>query len=171
MATAEGTEINLTDIWLRRDPARWFAGIMSGLLAGAVMLAFAMVVSAVTGNELWYPVKIPAIPFLGAAATDIGMHMTPIIVGILVHEALCAFLGFVFAHFTGTNSLSALLAMGLVWGIFSWIFLFNLFFQSFPEISALSLHRGVALFTHLAFGLALTSVAFFDRAIRGNDKR
>lgn len=168
--SAVDNEINLTDIWLRRDPARWVAGIMAGLLAGAVMLVLAMVLSAAFGQEFWFPAKVAAIPFLGPEAADIGMNIPVLVTGMIVHAALCAFLGLVFAHFTGTNSLPALLGVGLTWGVFSWIFIYNLFVQSFTEISALSLPRGAGFFIHLAFGLSLTSVAFFDRAIRGSKR-
>ena len=146
--TTTETEINLTDIWLRRDPARWVAGIMAGLLAGAVMLGFAMVVSAAFGQEFWYPAKIPAVPFLGAAATDIGMHVSAIVTGIVVHEVLCAFLGLVFAHFTGTNSLPALLGMGVTWGLGT--FVASFFFAYRHDL----IRRGTTLcFTTLLFAV------------------
>jgi hypothetical protein len=56
--------------------------------------------------------------------------------------------------------------MGLTWGAFSWIFLNNLFSPSFLSIRALNLPNSAAFFTWMVYGVALTSVAFFDKALR-----
>jgi len=164
----ESGDTNLVEIWLRRDPIRWLAGAMAGLFAGIVMIGFAMVLCVVLGTEVWFPIKLAALPILGSSATEYGMHVPAILVGLVTLEALAAFLGVIYAHFTGTNSLPALLAMGFVWGTFSWIFINNLFMQSFTTISALRIAPGVVFPIVVVFGLSLTSVVFFDRALRGN---
>jgi hypothetical protein len=115
------------------------------------------------GLEAFYPVKIPAIPLLGAEAMVLGPQLSALVTGLAVHLLLSAVLGIAYAHFTVTNTLLPLLGAGFVWGTFSWIFIFNLFIQSFTEINALQLPRGPALFVCLAFGFALSSVRWFDR--------
>lgn len=170
-STTESGEFDIVEVWLRKDPKRWIAGALAGLFATVVMLAFAMVLYAALGMEAWFPVKMAALPFLGNAATEFGMNAGAIICGFLAHAALGVILGMIFAHFTGTNSLPALLGMGFVWGVFSWIFVHNLFIQSFTAIKASHLSPGTNFFVTLVFGLALTSVAFFDRALRGGDRR
>ncbi len=154
-------------IWLRKDPIRWVAGGIAGLFAGLVMLGFAMLVAVMVGEELWFPAKYAALPVLGSEATRLGFELRPILTGVFVHEALCLVLGVAYAHFTGTNSLVALLGAGFVWGTFSWVFISNLFLQSFRSMNAVQIPSGVMLPLNLAFGLALASVAFFDRALRG----
>ncbi|NDD93156.1 hypothetical protein EBZ37_13890, partial [bacterium] len=72
--------------------------------------------------------------------------------------------------FTGTNSFAPLLGMGLTWGAFSWIFINNLFAPSFLDIRALNISNGAAFFVWMVYGISLTSVAFFDRAVRPRSK-
>jgi hypothetical protein len=104
---------------------------------------------------------------LGPTATEIGTNMNGVFAGLFLVEALAAFWGFVYAHFVKTNSLGALLAMGLVWGVFGWIFHWNLYFHSIKTILYAQVSPGAAFPVFLAYGLSLTSVAFFDRAFRG----
>lgn len=167
MAKVEPEEMDLVAIWLRRDPVRWIAGILAGAFAGGLMLVFSMVLAAVLGAELWLPAKLPALPFLGADALEIGMNMKAILIGIVVHELLCSFWGLIFAHFTGTNHLPALLGVGFTWAAFSWIFMNNLFFPSFRDFYVAQIPQGAAFFACLVYGLGLVSVAFFDRVLRG----
>lgn len=161
-------EYNLVEMWLRRDPIRWVAGVLAGLLAGTLTLGFAGWVAQQSGFEFFFPVKLMATTVLGPSATAFDAPINSIYLGAGVFYALAALLGFVFAHFTGVNSLYALLPMGLVWGIFSWIFIWNLFLQSFRPIFAAQLSSGLVLPICLVFGLSLASVAFFDRVMRRN---
>lgn len=161
-------EVNLVEIWLRRDPVRWIAGALAGLFAGLIALAFAMVLSSAAGGDFWFPAKILGTILVGPFATEYGLNWSSILSGVLVLEAMGLFWGVVYAHMTGTNSLQALLPIGLVWGIFSWIFIWNLFLQSFQPLHAAGVASSVALFVCLVYGLSLTSVSFFDRALRGS---
>jgi hypothetical protein len=162
----EEGDVNLVAIWLRKDPVRWVAGAMAGLFAGMAALIFAGILASLNGLEFLFPMKIAALPFLGNSATSTGTHLGAIIIGLLTFELVAAFWGVIYAHFTGTNSMKALLAMGMVWGIFSWIFVSNLFIQSFTDVRALELDHWATIATCLIYGLVLSSVAFFDRALR-----
>jgi hypothetical protein len=62
-----------------------------------------------------------------------------------------------------------LLGMGLTWGAFSWIFLNNLFSPSFLDIRAIKIPNSAAFFVWMVYGVALTSVAYFDKAVRANE--
>lgn len=159
-------EYNLVEMWLRKDPIRWISGALAGLLAGVVAMVVAAAFAQSVGMELWFPVKLMGTIILGPSATDIDTTVG-IVTGGLVFEGLCAFLGMVYAHFTGTNSLGALLPMGLVWGTFSWIFIWNLFMQSFRPIYAAHIPSGPVFAVCIAFGLALASVKVFDSILRG----
>jgi len=160
-------DFNLVAMWLRKDPCRWAAGALAGIFAGLIMLAFAGLLTSAGGGDFWYAAKAGALPFLGGPATEYGMHTGAIIVGVVAIEALAALLGVLYSHFVGTNSFAALLPMGLVWGIFSWIFIFNLYSQAWRDVHAAEIPSGPAFFVLLVFGISLTSVAFFDRALRG----
>lgn len=159
-------DMNLVALWLRKDPLRWLAGAMGGIFAGTLMLLFAMGLAYISGVEVWFPIKVAALPFLGSSATEIGLNPTSILYGLLFSEGLCLLLGVLFAHFTGTNNLKALAPMGLVWGVFTWIFICNLFTQSFHPVFAAQISPSITFPVALVFGLSLVSVAFFDRVLR-----
>ncbi len=159
-------EYNLVEVWLRKDPIRWISGGLAGLFAGIVAMGLAMFIASSVGMESWFPVKLISTVALGPSATEIG-NMKAVLVGGFIFEALCLFLGIIYAHFTGTNFLGALIPMGLVWGTFSWIFIWNLFMQSFKPIFAAQISSAVAFPVCITFGLALSSVAFFDQKLRG----
>ena len=154
---------NLVEMWVRKEPGRWVAGAVAGVFAAVLMLLFAMVVCSFGHMDVMAPLKVPAVPFLGAEAMRVGMHMGAIAVGLIALFTFTAFLGAVFAHFTYTNHLLSLIGMGFTWGVFAWIFLNNLMFPSWMQYRALDLPKGAMLFTLIVFGLGLSSVAFFDR--------
>lgn len=160
-------DIDMIATWLVADKVRWLAGIAAGLFAGVVALGFAGVLATAGGMEFWFPVKLMGTWIVGSAGTEIGPNYGNIFAGLVVVEALAAFWGFVYAHFIKTNSLGALLVMGLVWGVFGWIFHWNLFFHSVRTILASNVSPAAAFPVFLVYGLTLTSVAFFDRAFRG----
>jgi hypothetical protein len=161
-------DVNLVETWLQADKVRWAAGIFAGLFAGIVALGFAGVLASAGGMEFLFPVKLMGTAIVGASATEYGPNPSGVIAGLLLVEALAAFWGFVYAHFVKTNSLGALLAMGLVWGAFGWIFHWNLYFHSIKTILASEVSAGAAFPVFMAYGVSLTSVAFFDRIFRGS---
>ena len=159
-------EYNLVEVWLRFDPRRWIAGVLAGLLASAVAMGVGMIISVNAGMDLWFPVKLVGSIILGPSATNTQLS-SGIIAGAALTAVACSFWGFVFAHFTGTNSLKALIPMGVVWGLFSWIFIWNLFMQSFHPIYAAHISSGAVFPICIAYGVALASVSFFDPLLRG----
>ncbi|HUP57694.1 MAG TPA: hypothetical protein VM598_09600 [Bdellovibrionota bacterium] len=159
-------DMDIVALWLRKDRTRWVAGILSGLFAGAVALAFAGIIAKVAGFDILFPARLMGGILLGPPSTDTATGMGSALVGFVVLELICVIFGFAYAHFVPTNSFGPLLAMGAVWGIFSWIFLWNLFLQSFQAIRFAQLPTSLALPVCLAYGLSLASVAFFDRMLR-----
>jgi len=151
--------------WLRRDPIRWISGGLAGLFAAALAMALAMYFAQSSGFQSSFPIKLFGTILLGPHATDVDLS-EGIVSGAILVGSVSAFLGMVFAHFVYTNAMGALLAMGLVWGLFSWVFIFNLFLQSFNTIFVAQISPSVAFPICVLFGLALSSVALFDRLIR-----
>ena len=158
-------EPNLVENWLRRDPVRWISGGLAGLLAAIAAICLAMILSYCSGLQSWLPLKLVGTILMGPVATDVDLAQGAISGGILL-ALVSVFLGAVFSHFVYTNELKSLLAMGLVWGIFSWIFIWNLFMQSFSSIFAAQIPATVVFPICLLFGLTLASVSFFDRMLR-----
>jgi hypothetical protein len=167
--TAE-EDFNIVATWLDADKTRWVAGVMAGLFAGLVAMGLAMAMSVVGGLEFWFPVKLLGMVIYGPSATEYGMH-APILAGFLIWEGVAAFWGFIYGHFVKTDSLGALLAMGMVWGLFLWIFDWNLFLHADKSILASNVSPASAFPVCLTYGLALTSVAFFYRAMGGKLKQ
>jgi hypothetical protein len=164
-------EMNLVNQWSRVDPTRWIAGVLAGILAMAIAMVLAGIFSRVAGMDFLFPVKLMATPVLGSSATEFAAGAGSVIVGAFVLALIGGFWGLVYSHFVFTNSLSALLPMGLVWAVYLWIFNWNLYFQSFKTISVTNLPRSLVFFVCIAYGLSLCSVAFFHRALGGSRAR
>lgn len=159
-------EMNLVEIWLRKDIVRWISGAISGAIAGIVALVAAMALSAANGLELWFPAKVAGSIVLGATATETGFSAA-IIVGAIIVAAVGTLLGAIYAHFTATNQRGPLLAMGFVWGTFSWIFIWCLFIQSFQPVLWTEIPKSAAFLIMQIFGASLSIVANIDPIIRG----
>jgi hypothetical protein len=158
-------EFNLVEMWLRKDPVRWVAGALAGLFAGAVAMGAAIFIASSVGLEPLFPAKLLGTILEGPGATEIGIDYGAQ-VGIAFYSILCMVLGAVFSHFVGSNKMSALIPMGLAWAAFSWIFIWNLFFQSFRTIFNAGVSSGPMFLICIIFGLSLSSVRLFDRVLR-----
>lgn len=165
----EEGEMNLVALWLTFDLPRMIAGMFAGVTAGLIALVFAGILAKAGGLEFWYPFKIPAAPILANDAMTYGMTFA-IVLGTVVHSVICAVLGMVYSHFIKWNKLSALLACGFVWGTFSWIFINNLFVNSFQNIRELAIPKGPAFFVLLVFGFSLSTIKIYDRIICGRSR-
>lgn len=158
--------MDLVALWLVFDLPRTIAGALAGITAGLIALVFAAFLAKAGGYEFWYPFKIPAAPILKNDALTYGL--TPaIVIGTIVHSAICAVLGMVYSHFVKWNKLSALLACGFMWGTFSWVFINNLFVNSFQNIRELDIPKGAAFFVLLVFGFSLSTLKIYDRILCG----
>jgi hypothetical protein len=158
-------DINIVENWLRCDPKRWAAGVISGIVSIWVAFALGGALAASSGLQSTFPVKLIGTIIVGPRATDYHLAQG-LIAGAILVTLLGAFLGFLYAHFVYSNSLKALLPMGLVWGLFSWIFIWNLFMQSFKLIFAAQVPSNGAMPVCLAFGLGLSCIKIVDKAIR-----
>lgn len=171
MKTTEMTQEidhDIVAIWLRRDPIRWGAGLLAGFAAAVIALMVAMVLSKMGGRELLFPIKVCALPFLGSQATEFTAPISTLIVGMIAMLGFGGFWGAVFAHFTGTNRVPALLGVGLVWGLFTWVFWFSLFLFSFKAYYWAQVSPAMTFPVAVTYGLSLATVSIFDRALRGS---
>lgn len=163
-------EYPVLKLWGTLRPKRLLAGLFAGWVAGIMMFLFGVVVCMFAGLDLLMPIKVAAIPVVGAEALRIGMT-SAVLVGILFQATLMGFLGAAYAHFTGFNHVKALFPMGLTWGIFGWVFIHSLMFKSFIDYRTAGLHDGVMFFAWIVYGVSLMSVMFFDRSSGSVDQK
>lgn len=159
-------EINLVEKWIRIDLHRWKAGILTGLVAGLIAVILGGIVSALGGGQFFFPLKFLASPFMGPEATALTNGFFTLLVGFLFIEVLSAFLGFIFSHFVFTSHLPSLLGMGLAWGAFSWVFLWNLFLPSFKPVLWQNLSAGIGFFLCIAYGLSFALVGTLEKNLK-----
>lgn len=171
MAHHENGDIALVEYWVKKDTRRWIAGILAGGFAGIASILFAVALCKFFGADPFFPLKAPAAPLLGSRALEYGMNTQVMVIGFVTYEVLSMILGFAFAHFTVTNAFGPLFGMGLTWAAFSWVFIYNLFSNSFRVIFTANMPGGVTFAVCVVFGIALTSVAFFDRIMKSNRPR
>lgn len=162
----ETEDFNLVELWLQKDPVRWVAGAISGLIAGGVSIVIGGLIATKAGNEFLFPVKLIGTIPIDSFATEYGMHPLRFAVSLGFYEALAAFAGIFYAHFTRTEKTGFLLSMGATWGIFTWIFWWNLYFQSFRTISDARIPPSAALAICLAYGLSLAVIKVVDPIFR-----
>lgn len=160
------TDTDIVALWVKRDPIRWTAGVLGGLFAGIVMLVVSGLLCAANGLDVLLPVKMAALPILGGAATEFAAGMPTLITGFAMHELMCAFLGFVYAQFTGGNSKRLLFGVGITWAAFGWVFITCLFTPSWRDVLVLEFPKGIAFAGWMSYGVSLMSVGFFDRLLR-----
>jgi len=160
---------NIVEIWLRRDQKRWIAGAITGLLAALIMFFAVVVASLFTqGIDKFYLIRVFALPIVGRDAMNLSLGAGALLPGFALFGFLSVILGVVYAHMTGTNNMKALCGVGLTWGLFSWIFISNLFSPSFRLIHVENISPIKALGAWLIFGFSLTLIRWIDPLVRGD---
>lgn len=136
------------------------SGIIAGLVAGLVFLIVEMIlVPTVGGGALWAPPRMMAAIALGEgvlpppATFDAGT----IFVGMLVHFALSAVLGVIFALVMRgvASSRGLVLAAGLVFGLAVYVVNFYGLTALFPWFAMA--RNAISIFAHAVFGLVLAA--------------
>lgn len=131
------------------------SGISAGLVAGGVFLAIELLlVPTVGGGALWGPPRIMAAIALGEGALpppatfDAGV----VAVGLLVHFALSAVLGAVFALTIGKMGLSSAMTivLGVVFGLLVYLIHFYGLTAIFPWFAMA--RNWISIFAHGVFG-------------------
>lgn len=134
-------------------------GAFVGVLAAIVMAIMAMLLTQFVAPEtdMWsFPKAVSSIVLGEDAATPLtGFDAAPVIVGLLVHLAIGAVVGAIFATLIGLFDIEETVPvtlMGLIYGVsvflFSYLAVGSLFFPAINEIPTI-----VGFWTHVAFGL------------------
>jgi hypothetical protein len=139
--------------------SRWHAakgGIIAGLIGGAVLSVFMLIMNLATAQDIWVGMKIAGEPFLGERAMQPGFDLGPVLVGVLSHFAVSLGWGLLFGVLFYGASRGATVALGAVWGVVVWL---GMFYAVLPLVGLAELARaapvGMAVFEHVLFGLAV----------------
>lgn len=151
--------------WLKIDPTRWMAGWLTGALGASCGIAGSMALAAYHGVEAEFPPRLLATLLLGPEATTF-QHPSSLWVGFGVAKVIGGFWGLVYGHFVWAEKISASLGMGLTWGLFAWIFNWNLFLQSFSSIAAAEVSPAAGLLSCLIYGLSFLAFPSILKIIR-----
>lgn len=163
-------EYRLVESWLNCDKLRWLiVGPLSGAISGIITIIFSMWLAFTLGVDPLFPIKLMSTIVLGPSATELSneSNVLNVATGIFLFEVLFIFLGTIFSRFVLANSLFSLVIMGFVWGVFSWIFIWNLFLQSFVFIFRANIPHIAAFPVCIVYGLSLSVFVFIlSRALR-----
>lgn len=152
--------------WEKIDHYRLLAGALTGLIGGIITVFIALFLSAYWGLESLYPIKLFATICMGSSATELGDRTDVLLTGGLVIFGLFSILGLIFSHFVFARSIFGLFWMGIVWGIFSWIFIWNLFLQAFKPILNSGVNSSSVLLLCLIYGSSLLMLKWIEPLVR-----
>lgn len=147
--------------------AAWKGGVVAGLIGGAVMAVFMMIVNAAKGMDVWRGAKMPGMPFVGNSAMEPGFAFGPVLVGMMSHFMVSIVWAVPFALLVYGFGRAATVGLGALWGVVVWL---GMFYVVLPIIGLgqipKSMPVGIAFFEHVLFGLA-TAIGFlpFQRHI------
>lgn len=131
-------------------------GVVAGLVGGAVLAAFLLLVNLLEGRDLWSVLKVPAAPFLGLRAQVPGFDLLAILLGALCHFAISVVWGVLFGlAFHGLRRRGTLVA-GAFWGIVVWV---GMYFVVLPMVGLGTMAAQapviLSIVEHVLFGVAL----------------
>lgn len=137
-----------------------FPGILSGLLAAAIM-AVVWMLFASRGGDLWRPMKLIAATVLGESAIhSSGFQPIPVLLGIALHLLMGILMGVFFTWLGGYLTVGAATSWGLIFGLAIWVIMqfgilpvINPWMAEFPPIPF--------AISHALFGLSLGSYPIF----------
>lgn len=159
-------DVNMVSLWLTPDKTRWVSGIISGWIAAAIAMCVGGIISVAHDLQFVFPVKLMGTVLLGRSATDYTSS-SGFLAGLIVVGFILGFWGFVYGHFVRSNSKWAFLGMGFTWGIFLWVFNWNLTLHSFKNLSAANVTPGAALAVCMAYGWGMSVIGIVDPILKG----
>lgn len=133
------------------------AGVLAGLIAGLVFLVMEMVLVAMTGGSPWGPPRMIAAIGMGEGVLPppATFDLTIVLVAMVIHFALSALIGLVWALRFGRLGMLPALVVGAVLGLLIYVVNFYGMTAVFPWFA---MARGwVAILSHVVFGLVLAA--------------
>ena len=148
----------------------WRRGAVGGLVAGLVFVMMEMaLVPTVGGGELWGPPRMMGAIVLGSDALPppATFDAAIVMVGMLVHFALSAVLGVIFAVATAKLKLSGAMAIlaGAVFGLAVYVVNFYGFTAVWPWFEMA--RNWITIASHVVFGAVLGAMLDYRRMSHG----
>lgn len=132
-------------------------GVVAGLVAGAVDMAFLAIMNATQGRSVLGGLKFASVPFLGKRVFEPGFDHVAIVAGVVCHFAVSIAWGVLFGLlFFGLGRMMTLLA-GAFWGIVVWL---GMLYVALPLLgfpAGGNMPIPAAIFTHVLFGVVLAA--------------
>lgn len=142
-------------------------GAVAGLVAGAVMLLVAAILTAALGGDIWLEAKAIAAPFFGPTVMRPGFETGPVIVGTILHFATSALLGAIFSIVKRRilklpSDLGVPVLAGLIYGFFIWALAY---FIVLPLVNPFlrGQYAPTFILQHLVYGVVLGMVYAYLR--------
>jgi hypothetical protein len=136
-------------------------GAFAGVVAGVLLTLFMTVMSAASGQDIWYGMKGAAAPFLGESAMRPGFDLLAVIVGLVSHLAISAIWGILFAILFFATPRTVQIVGGVLWGIVVWI---GMYYVVLPIVGLSSMQNDApvarAIVFHLIFSILMTAAYF-----------
>ncbi|MDP8917084.1 MAG: hypothetical protein M3M95_07780 [Pseudomonadota bacterium] len=138
-----------------RPRPSWKAGILAGLIAGAVFMMMEMALVGATGGSPWAPPRMIAAMALGKevlpppATFDAAVMTT----AMAIHMMLSVVLGVVFAFVAARLSLTMAIVVGALFGLLIYLVNFYGFTAAFPWFAMA--RNAISIGSHLVFGAVL----------------
>jgi len=144
----------------------WRKGAVGGLVAGLVFLIMELaLVPTVGGGELWAPPRMMGAIVLGSDALPppATFDAAIVAVGMIVHFALSAVLGVIFAFGAAKLKLSGAMAIvaGAVFGLLVYVVNFYGFTAVFPWFAMA--RNAITIASHVVFGAVLGAMLGYRR--------
>ena len=140
------------------------AGVLAGIIGGALMAAFSMMYTAAVGAGFWTPLRLIGATFYGVDALVGGSGV--LLWGMIVHFMSAIVLGVVFAAIAPRRlTAGPALFGGVIWGL---VALVVMTFVVMPIVDRTMLPRvammpGMWVAAHVAFGIGVASAPALRR--------
>ncbi len=138
-----------------RKSALW-GGIAAGLVGGAVLSIYLLLMNLARGNDLWVVAKAAGAPFLGERSLMPGFDAGAILVGLLSHFAISAIWGALFGLLFFGMPKAATPIAGAMWGLVVWLVMS---YVVLPVVGLREMAQSVAplaaALEHVVFGLVV----------------
>jgi len=133
-------------------------GACAGVFGGLAMALVEALIARATGQDIWRESKqIAAVGYGASAEARPGFAAGPVVVGSLIHLALSALLGAVFAIVTRrvlrlTSDFGTPLITGLIYGLIIWMAAYFIVLPTFDPL-LLDSYAPAFIVQHLVYGL------------------
>jgi hypothetical protein len=133
-------------------------GVVAGIVGGFALSLFTLLMSLMSGRDIWKGMKVAGAPFTGERAMDPGFDAATVVVGLLSHFAVSIVWAVLFALvFFGLTKVGTLFA-GVFWGFIAWI---TMFYVVLPMVRMGDITRStpvsLAILEHVLFGVVVAA--------------